>query len=396
MLLKPDTLGMTVMLALLAALGPLSTDMYLPSLPAIARELNATTAETQLTLSSFLLGFAVGQFVYGPISDRAGRRPVLLAGLAIYLAASAACTFAPSIETLIAGRFVQALGAAGPIVLARAMVRDLYEGPRAGRELSRMGAIMGLVPAFAPILGGVLQGLFGWRANFAATVLCGIGLGAAALVAVPETLRARPPGPLSFTAMLKSFGMLLRHPTFRVYVGLAGLSYGGLFAFISGSSFVLQGIYGLSEIAFALSFAFCVIGYISGTLVAQHLVGIRGLDGTIALGVVCLALGGLAMLLLVLAGLPWPFAVILPMTLYTAGVGLALPPAQASAMTPFPERAGAASSLLGIFQMGFAALVGIGLGHALGGEPWPLPAAIAASGVLAFVLFFLTRGVRTA
>jgi MFS transporter, DHA1 family, multidrug resistance protein len=255
---------------------------------------------------------------------------------------------------------------------------------------------LGLVPAFAPILGGVLQGLFGWRANFAATVLCGIGLGAAALVAVPETLRARPPGPLSFTAMLKSFGMLLRHPTFRVYVGLAGLSYGGLFAFISGSSFVLQGIYGLSEIAFALSFAFCVIGYISGTLLAQLLVGIRGLDGTIALGVVCLALGGLAMLLLVLAGLPWPFAVILPMTLYTAGVGLALPPSQASAMMPFPERAGAASSLLGIFQMGFAALVGIGLGHALGQEPWPLPAAIAASGVLAFVLFFLTRGVRTA
>src|SRR5918995_4150489 len=210
--LRPDTLGMTVMLALLAALGPLSTDMYLPSLPAIARELGASTAKTQLTLSAFLFGFAVGQLVYGPVSDKVGRRPVLLAGLAIFLVASIGCTLAPTIETLIAGRFLQAIGAAGPIVLARAMVRDLYEGPRAGRELSRMGAIMGLVPAFAPILGGVLQGLFGWRANFAATVLCGIRLGAAALVAVPETLRARPPGPLSFTAMLKSFGMLLRHP----------------------------------------------------------------------------------------------------------------------------------------------------------------------------------------
>jgi DHA1 family bicyclomycin/chloramphenicol resistance-like MFS transporter len=392
--LKPDTLGMTVMLALLAALGPLSTDMYLPSLPAIARELNATTAETQLTLSAFLFGFAVGQFVYGPISDKVGRRPVLLAGLAIFLAASAACTFAPTIGTLIAGRFLQATGAAGPIVLARAMVRDLYEGPRAGRELSRMGAIMGVVPALAPILGGVLQGLFGWRANFAATVLCGIGLGAAAFLAVPETLPSRTPGPLSFGAMLKSFVTLLRHPTFRVYVGLAGLSYGGLFAFISGSSFVLQGIYGLSEIAFALSFAFCVLGYIAGTLLAQRLVGLRGLDGTIALGVACLALGGVAMLALVLAGLTSPFAILLPMTLYAAGVGLALPPSQASAMTPFPERAGAASSLLGIFQMGFAALVGIAVGHALGAEAWPLAAAIAASGVLAFALFFLTRGAR--
>jgi MFS transporter, DHA1 family, multidrug resistance protein len=310
--LKPDTFGLTVMLALLVALGPLSTDMYLPSLPAIARELEATTAQAQLTLSAFLLGFAVGQFVYGPVSDKVGRRPVLLAGLGIYLAASLACAFAPSIEALIAGRFLQAIGAAGPIVLARAMVRDLYEGPRAGRELSRIGAIMGLVPALAPILGGILQSLFGWRANFAATVLCGIGLGAAAFAALPETMRERSPGPLSFTAMLKGFGTLLRHPTYRVYVGLSGLSYGGLFAFISGSSFVLQGIYGLSEIAFALSFSFCVIGYISGTLLAQRLVGPRGLDGTIMIGVVCLALGGLAMLALVLLGLPWPFAVILP------------------------------------------------------------------------------------
>jgi MFS transporter, DHA1 family, multidrug resistance protein len=250
MRLKPDTLGMTVMLALLAALGPLSTDMYLPSLPAIARDLDATTAQTQLTLSAFLLGFALGQLVYGPASDRVGRRPVLLVGLAIFLAASAACAAATSIELLTAARFVQAVGAAGPIVLARAMVRDLYEGPRAGRELSRMAAIMGLVPALAPILGGILQGLFGWRANFAATVLFGFGLGAAAVVAIPETIPARMPGPLSFSAMLKSFATLLRHPTYRVYVGLAALAYGGLFAFISGSSFVLQGIYGLSELAF--------------------------------------------------------------------------------------------------------------------------------------------------
>ena len=189
--LRPDTLGMTVMLALLAALGPLSTDMYLPSLPAIARELSATTAETQATLSAFLLGFAVGQFAYGPVSDKAGRRPALLAGLGIFLVGSAACAFAPTIGALIAGRFLQAVGAAGPIVLARAMVRDLYEGPRAGRELSRMGTIMGVVPALAPILGGVLQGLSGWRANFWAALLCGVALALAALTALPAPAGSR-------------------------------------------------------------------------------------------------------------------------------------------------------------------------------------------------------------
>src|SRR5688500_3013259 len=141
-MLKPDTLALTIVLALLTALGPLSTDMYLPSLPAIARDLGATTAGAQMTLSALLLGFAVGQFVYGPVSDRIGRKPVLLFGLGLFLIASAACALAPSIETLVGARFLQALGASGPIVLARAIVRDLYEGTRAGRELSRMGTIM--------------------------------------------------------------------------------------------------------------------------------------------------------------------------------------------------------------------------------------------------------------
>ncbi|HEX8166826.1 MAG TPA: multidrug effflux MFS transporter [Beijerinckiaceae bacterium] len=392
--LRPDTLGMTVMLALFAALGPLSTDMYLPSLPAIARELDATTAGTQATLSSFLLGFAVGQFAYGPVSDKAGRRPVLLAGLGIFLIGSVACALAPTIGALVAGRFLQAIGAAGPIVLARAMVRDLYEGPRAGRELSRMAMIMGLVPAAAPILGGILQGLFGWRANFWGTILCGAALALAAFTVLPETLPARPPEPLSFRGMLRSFATLLRHSTYRVYVGLAALAYGGLFAFISGSSFVLQGVYGLSEIGFALSFAFTVLGYIAGTVMAQRLVGSRGLDGTIALGVVCLAAGGVLMLALVLLRVPSPAAIVGPMALYTAGVGMTLPSSQASAMTPFPERAGAASSLLGIVQMSFAALVGIALGHALGGEAWPLPLAIAASGAAALTLFLASRRAR--
>jgi DHA1 family bicyclomycin/chloramphenicol resistance-like MFS transporter len=394
MLLKPDTLAMTAVLALLTALGPLSTDMYLPSLPAIAADLGATTAGVQLTLSTFLLGFAVGQFLYGPVSDRVGRRPVLLFGLALFTLASLACALAPSIETLVAARFVQALGASGPIVLGRAMVRDLYEGPRAGRELSRMGSIMGVVPALAPILGGVLHEGFGWRANFAAAMVFSVGLGLVILTLMPETIRARSREPLSFLAILRGFRDLLRHRAYRVYVSFSALAYGGLFAFISGSSFVLQGVYGLAEIPYALSFGFVVLGFIGGTFAAQRLAGRIGLDGTIGLGVAALAGGGLLMLALVAAGVPSSLAVSLPMALYALGVGLTMPQSMAAAMGPFPDRAGAASSLLGICQMSFAALVGIGLGQFLGGSALPLPLAIAAAGILAFALFHATKRTR--
>jgi DHA1 family bicyclomycin/chloramphenicol resistance-like MFS transporter len=394
MLLKPDTLAMTVVLALLTALGPLSTDMYLPSLPAIRADLEATTAGTQLTLSSFLLGFAVGQFVYGPVSDRVGRRPVLLFGLTLFTLASLACTLAPSIETLVAARFVQAVGASGPIVLARAMVRDLYSGARAGRELSRMGTIMGVVPAAAPILGGLLQEAFGWRSTFAASLVFSVALGVTVLTRMPETIPARSLTPVSLLAILRGFRSLLAHPSYPIYVAFSSLAYGGLFAFISGSSFVLQGVYGLSELAYAFSFAFMVIGYMAGTFLAQRVVGRLGLDGTIGLGVTALALGGGLMLVLVALSVPSSFAVTGPMALYAIGVGLTMPQSMASAMGPFPDRAGAASSLLGLCQMTFAAILGIGLGLALGQSALPLPLAIAGAGFAAFSLFQATKGRR--
>ena len=170
-------------------------------------------------------------------------------------------------------------------------------------------------------------------------------------------------------------------------MALSGLAYSGLFAFISGSSFVLQGRYGLAEMAYALSFGLVVLGYIGGTLLAQRLVGRRGLDGTIRIGVAALAAGGVAMLVLVLARIPSSFAVTLPMALYTLGVGLTMPQAMASAMAPFPDRAGAASSLLGICQMSLAAAVGIGLGQVLDGSALPLPLTVAGAGLVAFAVF---------
>jgi DHA1 family bicyclomycin/chloramphenicol resistance-like MFS transporter len=382
---------MTATLAMMTALGPLSTDMYLPSLPSIERSLGAGVPQVQLTLSLFLVGFAVGQIVYGPFSDRLGRRPMLLAGFAIFLAATLACAVAPSIEVLMAARILQAIGAAGPIVLARAIVRDLYEGARAGRELSLMGSIMGLMPAVAPVFGGLLQAAFGWRANFVAMALlaaCILGVTARLL---PETLQTRRPEPVSAAAILGDFRVLLEHGPFRIYMALIALAFGGLFAFISVSSFILQDVDGLSGVGFGAAFGATAIAYISGTLLAQRLVPRRGLDGTIAVGVACLAVGSLAQLAGVLLA-PHAWAVIvLPMMVYLCGIGLVMPQALAAAMTPFPTRAGAASSLVGLVQNVFAGTVGVIVGHALGGSALPLPIATSLLGCGALALFVVGR-----
>ena len=396
MKLRPDTLAMTAVLAMLTALGPLSTDFYLPSLPDIVRVMATDVAGAQATLSAFLFGFAGGQILWGPLSDRLGRRPVLLTGLALFTLATLACALAPSIEALTAARAVQALGASGPIVLGRAMVRDLYEGPRAGRELARMGMIMGLVPAVAPVLGGVLQQAFGWRSTFVASLAFAAVLAVVVGLLLPETLKARSREPLSLLAIIKGFGTLLQNRAYRVYVGLTALAYGGLFAFISGSSFVLIGIHGLTPAQYGLSFGFGVLGFILGTILAQRLVGRRGMDGVIALGVLCLAGGGLAMLLCVLTGFAGPFGVIVPMALYACGVGLTMPQAQASAMMPFPDRAGAASSFTGLCQMLFSACVGLLVGHALKSGALPLPLVMSAIGVAALVLFKASAAIRAA
>jgi len=385
-MLRPDTLALTALLALLTAVGPMSVDFYLPSLPEIGRVFGASVPQVQLTLSGYLVCFAVGQIVYGPVSDHIGRKPVLLTALALYSAVCLGCVFASSIEMLTALRCLQALGVAAAPVLARAIVRDLYQGVRAGRELARMGSITALAPIMAPSLGGVLQVAFGWRAAFLGMAL--LGLCAILLVTrfLPETMNRSSAHAFSLSSLIKGYGQFVRHRSYCVYLAIVAASYGGLFAWISGSSFVLQDLYGLSPLLFGVVFAAATLGYGVGTLVAARLVVRIGIDRTIVCGGLALAAGGLAMVIAVAVGATSPIALVLPMALYLCGLGLAMPQAMAGALTPFPDRAGAASSVLGFSQQIVGSTAGIVAAQMLGASALPLAAIIAVMGSLALAL----------
>jgi len=393
-MLRPGTFALTALLAAMSAIGPLTTDMYLPSLPDIARQLDATAAQAQLTISAYLIGFAVGQIVYGPVSDRHGRKPVLLVAIGLYCFASLACALSTSIEMLIAARFAQALGGCGGIVLTRAIVRDLHVGARAGRELSMIASVMALAPVLAPVIGGVLQTGFGWRSIFVTLVLAG-SIGVAIIwLLLPETMNRRAAEPVSFASIVRSYRALASHRAYLAYLGITSASYAGLFAWISGTSFVLQNLYRLTPFNFGVAFALSSVGYMTGSAIAARLVVRVGLDRVLGLGGVACAAGGLAMVAAVALGLTSAFSLVLPMAVYLAGLGMVLPQGIAGALTPFPERAGAASSLFGFVQQTVAALCGAGVGLLLGESAWPVAGAVAAMGCATLLLWLSTRAVR--
>ncbi|MGQ0676593.1 MAG: multidrug effflux MFS transporter [Rhodospirillales bacterium] len=380
---RPESLAIGALLTGLVAFGPLSTDLYLPSLPGIARDLMADAAAAQLTLSVFLLGFAAGQVLYGPLSDRFGRRPVLLIGIAVYLAGTAACVMAPSIEALIAARFAQAVGACSGVVLARAIVRDLFAPERAASVMAYMGSAMAIGPMVGPVIGGQLEIHFGWRANFMLLALFGAAMLVAVLAMMKETNRSRDPAALSPRRMLGNFREMLSARRFIGCALTATFVYGGLFTFISVSSFVLIDVVGLTPDAYGFCFAAMVVGYMVGALSAGRLVQRLGVDRVMLAGGVLAGVSGLTMAVLAwLGGSKVGVAeIVAPMMVYGAGVGWVLPASSAAAVGEYPDKAGAASSLLGVIQMCVAAGIGALVGHMLDGTARPMALAIAFCGV---------------
>jgi MFS transporter, DHA1 family, multidrug resistance protein len=393
-MLRPGTFALTLLLAALTALGPLSIDMYLPSLPDIGSALAAPTARVQLTISSYLIGFAAGQIIYGPLSDRYGRRPVLFAALAVYAAGAGICAGTQSIDPLIVARLLQGIGGSGSIVLARAIVRDLYSGVRAARELSLMGSISAFAPIVAPMIGGLLQTEFGWRASFILMGVAAVIAFAMASQLLPETLRQRSVEPFSPVWLGKGYLSLLRHRSFLAYLAILTISYAGLFAWISGAAVVLEGIYGMSAVTFGFTFALGAAGYMAGSASAARLVQRLGLDRMMGLGVTLLAAGSFALAAIVAAGIPDGLWLIVAMAVYLAGLGLAMPQAMAGALTPFPDRAGMAASLLGLVQQTLAAAVAAVVGAYLGRSAWPVAGVVLAAGWLTLLVWAFTRRLR--
>lgn len=374
---RPDSFIVTALLTALVALGPISTDLYLPSLPGMTAALDADVASIQLTLSLFLAGLAAGQLLWGPYADRFGRRPVLIVGLSIYCIASIACVLAPTISVLIVARFAQAFGAAVGPTLCRAIVRDVHGRAGTGRVMSYLSAAVAVAPAVAPIFGGFVEVWLGWRANLASLALYGaFGLVAVVLI-LPETNPAPDPGATRALRIIGNFGTFLGNRLYLGYLLGVAFAYAGIFCFISGSSFVLVDLVGLPPDLYGFCFGAIVIGYIVGSTSGGKLSRRLSPDRLVMIGSFFMLAGGGAILLLALAVQPSVATIVGPTSVFMIGTGLTLPNAFAGALIPFPRAAGAASSLVGFVQMTFAALVGVGIGHAYDATALPMAGAMA-------------------
>ncbi|MFF5173355.1 multidrug effflux MFS transporter [Micromonospora sp. NPDC000089] len=347
---------LVLVLGSLIALGPLTIDMYLPALPAIVDDLQTTSAAVQLTLTGTLAGLAVGQLLIGPLSDAVGRRRPLIAGIAVHVVASVLCVVAPNVVVLGGLRVVQGLGVAAAAVVAMAVVRDLFSGAAFATLLSRLLLVMGAAPILAPTLGGGLLRWTDWRGVFVVLAFFGVLLVGVAAVGLRETLppERRRHGGLSGTTRV--YGALLRDRTFVGLVLVAGLAMAALFAYVAGSSFVLQEQYGLNQQQFGLAFGAGAVGLIGATQFNVRLLRWYSPQRILVTALIVGTVAGAALLGFAATGLGGLPALLGSLWVVLAAAGLAMPNAPALALSRHGEAAGTASALLGAVQFGVGAL----------------------------------------
>jgi MFS transporter, DHA1 family, multidrug resistance protein len=371
------------MLVLLLGIQPVTTDLYLPALPSLPQALGASVGAVQLTLSVLIICFGLAQLVCGPLADRFGRRPVLLAGLALYTVASVLAALAPNIVWLIVWRGLQGAAMAAAVTCGRSMVRDLFEPHEGARVMSKALGGLGVIGLLCPLIGGVIMQWFNWHAALMAVAVFGAATLAFVALRFEETAAVLNPSATRLAPLWRSWKQIARHPTFVAYTLLLACTYGGLFIMLAASSFVFIDVLGLSRLAYGAVLAAGAAAYILGTLLCRRLLARRGLRATVAFGGVLSLSGGVLLAALSLAGAhEWSvWTVIAPYWLYALGHGIHQPCGQVGAIGPFRDKAGTAASLSGFCMMLTAFFIGLWLGRALNGTVFPLTLGIGAFSV---------------
>lgn len=370
-------------LGALVAFGPMSIDMYLPSLPSIGQTFGASPGDVQLTLSAFFIGFSLGQIFYGPLSDRYGRRPILLIGIGLYILTSALCAMSETIDQMIVFRFLHALGGGAGTVVARASVRDRFDTNQASRVMSSMMVVTAIAPLFAPLVGGYILTWFGWRTIF--WVLTGFGIVSWLLVALalPEShpKEKRAAGPISGT--FNGYLLVLKSPVAVGCILCGGFGFAGMFAYIAGSPFVYIEIFGVSPQEYGYLFGLNIVGMIIGALLNAKIVMRAGAINMMSVGVLLAAVAGLLLVAMAVSGAGGLLGLVLPLLFFVGSLNFIAANAITVASAGFPQNAGAVAALFGAAQFGLGAIASSIVGQLEDGTPIPMAVTIAVCGICA-------------
>ncbi|MBO0694140.1 MAG: multidrug effflux MFS transporter [Acidimicrobiaceae bacterium] len=383
----PSTRKLFLMIGGLTLFGPLCIDMYLPALPRLTDDLHASASSVQFSLTTCLIGLALGQVLIGPASDKFGRRRPLLGGLSLFVLASFACALATSAPMLASLRLLQGIGGAAGIVIGRAIVRDRYSGTDAARFFATLMLVTGAGPVLAPQIGAGLLELTSWRGVFLVLGLAGTLLFGMAAFRLPETLEPerRDEGG-GVRAALLSMRRVGTHPVFLANALAAGIGFGSIFAYVSGSSFLLEDKFNLSPSVFGLLFAINGVGLVATGQLSARIVGRFGARRLLTVGLFAMAISGLSFLLIIETGVVGLAGVLPCLFLAMCANGMSAPNAMALAMNDFPNAAGSASALLGVLQFGVGALVAPLVGIGGKADATPMAVIMALSGVLAITV----------
>lgn len=381
-------------LSILMGFASISTDFYLPAMPEMAKSLSANAGQVALTVSGYLAGFSLGQLFWGPVGDRYGRRLPIAIGIVMFTCGSAGCALSATITTMIIWRVVQAVGACASVVLARAMVRDLYHGARATQMLSTLMTIMAIAPLIAPLLGGQILKYGGWRSIFWTLVIVGI-LTSLALFSLPETLSPKQRHTDRISNTFLRYGALLRQPRLLGYAGSGGCFYAGMFAYISGSPFAYITYHHVPETRYGLLFGVSIIGIMLTNLINARLVHRLGSDRLLKTG--CIGAMLAAMTLMVMSWTGWGclWGLVLPLFLYISMAGFIIANSLVGALHDHPEQAGTVSALVGALHYGSGIAGSALVGFFADGTPNPMSCIIATTSFIGLFFLFLIRKVNS-